>query len=285
MQDVNELVTGERLQLLCDVSVGTPGDFIFHKSLPLDTKKFVIGEHDTDQRRVIQQAKLVFVYTHSLSKFFEHAWPLLLYPFVLVTHNSDHPVTSEFSTYLDDPKILAWYGANMFLEHRKTKALPCGLANTQWPHGSLETVANTQIKPWESRTTEVYVNFDVSTNHVLRFPIAQSLPRALLPEGKKGHAEYLADLANAKYVVSPPGNGFDTHRTYEALVMGCIPIVQDSVFFDHFPTLPLCRISDWSKLDLHQHTPPSYGDGCVDYSPLQMSYWKQRFRSVHQSQS
>jgi hypothetical protein len=38
---------------------------------------------------------------------------------------------------------------------------------------------------------------------------------------------YLKVLRNYKFVVSPEGNGIDCHRTYEALMAGCIPIVED----------------------------------------------------------
>jgi hypothetical protein len=39
--------------------------------------------------------------------------------------------------------------------------------------------------------------------------------------------EYFSRLRNFKFVVSPEGNGIDCHRTYEALMAGCIPIVED----------------------------------------------------------
>lgn len=38
---------------------------------------------------------------------------------------------------------------------------------------------------------------------------------------------YFKALPNYKFVISPEGNGRDTHRTYEALMAGCIPIVED----------------------------------------------------------
>ena len=34
--------------------------------------------------------------------------------------------------------------------------------------------------------------------------------------------------AQFAFVASPPGNGFDCHRTWEALILGCIVIVQNS---------------------------------------------------------
>ena len=41
------------------------------------------------------------------------------------------------------------------------------------------------------------------------------------------HEQYYMRLRNFKFVASPEGNGIDCHRTYEALMAGCIPIVED----------------------------------------------------------
>jgi hypothetical protein len=38
--------------------------------------------------------------------------------------------------------------------------------------------------------------------------------------------EYFTSLPNYKFVISPEGNGIDCHRHYEALVAGCIPVVE-----------------------------------------------------------
>lgn len=40
------------------------------------------------------------------------------------------------------------------------------------------------------------------------------------------HDEYFATLALHKFVLSPEGNGIDCHRHYEALLAGCIPVVE-----------------------------------------------------------
>ena len=39
--------------------------------------------------------------------------------------------------------------------------------------------------------------------------------------------EYFLELPKYKFVISPEGNGIDCHRHYEALMAGCIPIIED----------------------------------------------------------
>jgi hypothetical protein len=39
---------------------------------------------------------------------------------------------------------------------------------------------------------------------------------------------YWRALLDHKFIISPEGNGIDCHRHYEALMAGCIPIVEDN---------------------------------------------------------
>ena len=40
------------------------------------------------------------------------------------------------------------------------------------------------------------------------------------------HGAYFETLPSYKFVISPEGNGIDCHRHYEALMAGCIPIME-----------------------------------------------------------
>jgi hypothetical protein len=44
---------------------------------------------------------------------------------------------------------------------------------------------------------------------------------------------YWRALLDHKYIISPEGNGVDCHRHYEALMAGCIPIVEDNPLIRH----------------------------------------------------
>ena len=55
--------------------------------------------------------------------------------------------------------------------------------------------------------------------------------------------------AQYEFVVSPPGNGLDCHRTWEVLALGSIPIVMTSRFDALFAQLPVIIVSDWHELE------------------------------------
>jgi hypothetical protein len=62
-----------------------------------------------------------------------------------------------------------------------------------------------------------------------RKTIVRTLRSNGIPNKMKTYHEYYSGLSNYKFVVSPEGNGIDCHRHYEALIAGCIPIVEYNV--------------------------------------------------------
>jgi hypothetical protein len=51
------------------------------------------------------------------------------------------------------------------------------------------------------------------------------------------------------FVMSPEGVGMDCHRTWEALLLGCIPVVKKSSCDDIFDGLPVWIVEDWSEFN------------------------------------
>lgn len=57
------------------------------------------------------------------------------------------------------------------------------------------------------------------------------------------------EIRNSKFVFCPRGNGIDTHRLWETLYMGSIPIVRFEPQTHHlFTDLPILFIDDWSVI-------------------------------------
>ncbi len=50
------------------------------------------------------------------------------------------------------------------------------------------------------------------------------------------------------FVISPHGNGVDCHRTWEALALGCVPIVRTSPLDALYEGLPVLIVSNWCEV-------------------------------------
>ena len=60
---------------------------------------------------------------------------------------------------------------------------------------------------------------------------------------------YYETLGNYKFVISPEGNGIDCHRHYEALIYGCIPIIEDNpIIRAKYGNVPILWTVDYSEI-------------------------------------
>jgi len=61
---------------------------------------------------------------------------------------------------------------------------------------------------------------------------------------------YLAALSAHQFSACPRGNGIDTHRVWESLYLGVVPIVERTTLSEHWRScgLPLVLIDDWGEV-------------------------------------
>ena len=80
-----------------------------------------------------------------------------------------------------------------------------------------------------------------------RRSIVETLRSNQIENGETG--SYYRDLPNYKFVISPEGNGIDCHRHYEALMAGCIPIVEDrDIVREKYKGCPVLYTKDYSEI-------------------------------------
>jgi hypothetical protein len=83
--------------------------------------------------------------------------------------------------------------------------------------------------------------------------------------------------ANHMFVISPEGIGMDCHRTWEALLLGCVPVVKKN---NHnlFQNLPVWEVNDWSEFNAANILEKiQYFCGVeFDYSELFIEFWHKK---------
>jgi hypothetical protein len=84
------------------------------------------------------------------------------------------------------------------------------------------------------------------------------------------------------FVISPHGNGLDCHRTWEALALGCIPIVKRSPIDKLYEDLPVLIVKEWSDvtLELLLSTLTTFKDKLFNLDKITLQYWKLKFRGI-----
>ena len=275
---LSDLVTGERLQELCDVYCGAELANIKNPRTMADTTKHI---NLTALNSAWNNPKIVYCYGDALSVFCKKV-QFFKNPFVLVTHNSDINITDVFSVLLNDKKILAMYSQNVCYNHPKLKCLPIGLANSQWEQGDLLRLYIAILaKPL--KTNDVYFQFSMNTNISRNMCKVELEKKGLIFMSPTPFTEYINILASYKFAICPEGNGIDSHRIWECYYMDVIPIVLSTVFTKKIrEMLPCILLDSWSDFNLNSclsqydalirelHTKRKY---------LQLSYYNESIRS------
>lgn len=258
---LDDIITGERLQDIADVSLATPDKLAVHLSLPAAARERVAVMHVHPEGRInidaldvdrLKRARILFVYGDFIELFFLALLPVMENPFVLVSHNAAIFVDHRFRGYLDDPKLIRWYAQNVSpaFVHPKMVSLPLGIANAQWPHGNLEAFLRVAAET-PARDIPLYANFAPDTASMLRQGVIRSLKGnpAVVWEERAPVERYWRALRRSRFVAAPRGYGIDTHRLWECLYLGAVPIIDAEDRLACYDGLPVLTTRDWTKLD------------------------------------
>jgi len=95
--------------------------------------------------------------------------------------------------------------------------------------------------------------------------------------------QYFSKLRHYKFVISPEGNGVDCHRHYEALMAGCIPIVEHNEDIKKkYGKVPILYTHDYSEIN-EEYLKQKYEemlDQEYDFSRLFLDYYEQEARDA-----
>lgn len=249
------IITGEKIQGLADIcfskSTHTQFELSTHKWVDID--EFDPGESFDNPYIVYANSSLINKTKPILleSKFIEKL-EKFKNSFILILHNSDQNFSEKHLDIFDRTKVEKVYSQNVIVDDSRVVPLPIGLANSCWEWGNLSVL--NQVEIIENKTQDIYFNFTVEggARDEKRPACVSALSRLNVPwiENKK-FREYIHDLNNYKFIVSPQGNGIDCHRTWEALYLKVIPIVDRNTTTEFYSKLfPIYIVDEWEKLNL-----------------------------------
>lgn len=165
-----------------------------------------------------------------------------------VIHNGDHiPDKYELVKFASQVKHV--YCVNWLGSSPNISPIPIGLENWSYlQNGVPKDFSNLVDLP---RDINLLVGFSNYTNLVERSEArafaAEVSDVYFVPEGTSPR-KYRELVRRSRFVLSPPGNGPDCHRTWESIYLGAIPIVKEEFWpFLNFQ-LPVLLVSQWSEI-------------------------------------
>ncbi len=242
---------------------------------------------------------VVYICGAAINNFIEKAFDGITGQIVLVSGDCDEDMPNNvidqktFRKFIEDPRIIHWYCQNMTVIHPKITIIPIGLdyhTLSIRPLWGPITTANDQerilksiisnSKPFWNRTVKCYANFHFSMNtkHGYdRIDALNNTDNGLVyyePE-KVMRIISWKKQTDFSFCICPHGGGLDCHRNWEALILGCIPIVKTSAIDNLYDDLPVLIVNSWKEVteELLNNTIKQFKMKQFNYEKLKLNYW------------
>lgn len=242
---------------------------------------------------------VIYICGSAVPHFIALLLPLQKKPFILVSGDCDETIPNDIlnqthlTAFLNNPLLKHWFSQNMVMQHPKITCIPIGLdyhtmttkliwgpiTNTETQEHILKKIIE-KSKHFSERNIKCYANYHFSMNTKHAYDRRDALKNIHndLMYYEENHIPRIVSWNKQKdyaFVISPHGGGFDCHRTWEALVLGCIPIVKKSnidVLYEHLPVLIVDKWEDVT-LELLQQTINTFKSQEFQFEKLTLKYW------------
>lgn len=170
----------------------------------------------------------------------------------LITHQSDIPITKKL--FNQKPSCIAeWFAVNVDHKDKNLHPLPLGIANNfQKKYFYKEDIKIFDDLFITNAKAKMYLNFQKNTNLKERnelYSFFASKDWVDVDEPNLSIEDYEKKLNDSTFVLCPWGNGIDTHRIWESLYMGKIPITKYHHTFSNLNKLPILFVEDYKQVD------------------------------------
>lgn len=201
----------------------------------------VVPQHGYPCRQPITRGDVIFVKTDLLPWFLDNRNPSV--PVTLVTGVSDlSPSNRDAERILANTNIMKWIGCNIVQTAPKIIKLPIGVGEPERINGNHDMLVrlHSNRMPWSEKACTVCVPYHGKTHEGRT--IQPTLP-------KLEFEDYMRAISAHRFVVCQRGNGVDTHRVCEVLLMGSVPVIQRSGLDDMYSQWPVLLVDTFEEID------------------------------------
>jgi len=272
-----------------------------HNKNPVSSQPHI----DADLLQDHRSGGSIYVCTDALKNFSENFLLQIQSPFVLVSGDSDVPVGESLladpiiTIILDNEHLLGWFAQNLSTQHPKLSALPIGLDyHTMWDRPGFWGI--TAVSPIAQENSLInilagspefgqrylagYCNWHFAMGRGDRQECFDRIDKSVCffeSNAVPRNSSWMRQ-AECMFVISPEGAGMDCHRTWEALLLGCVPIVKKNALTPLFNNLPVMVVDDWQdvKRDSLFEYYRSMIDRKFDFSTLFRDHWMWKISGV-----
>tara|TARA_B100000427_G_scaffold74450_1_gene60516 strand:+ start:6977 stop:7999 length:1023 start_codon:yes stop_codon:yes gene_type:complete len=201
----------------------------------------------------------------------------------LITNQTDTLIDKKL--YNLKPKCIGfWYSINVGIEKEDLIPIPLGLSNDYSPKNILINDIKFSGINKDSKSM-MYLNFSENTNFKERNGIYKKYKEkswSMIDSPLLSISDYQNSLEKYRFIMCPWGNGIDTHRIWETLYSGNIPITKKHHTFSTSTELPILFIDEYDDIDINilEEFFDTKKDDKNMYSKLDIKYWIAEIKKI-----
>jgi hypothetical protein len=223
-------------------------------------KRFYEGEtRHFFEPSTVKQDELIFCDAWHLREFLTGPALRIRSPFSVISHNGDCNIDEGFLGILPR-NLMSLFSMNVLVRDERVIPLPIGLENKRLHYNGIVRDFDTLRRKAVPKKPRILSAFTIGNNANERGEALRHLSAAPLNDTivRINSRAYRKIAATYMFIASPPGNGTDCHRTWEAMYLGSVPIVARSRLTESFYEIGLPmhlvssyeEISDWDEAHL-----------------------------------
>jgi hypothetical protein len=212
-----------------------------------------IYESETSQFRLerVKSGDIIFCQSDLVLSFNKEVLAKIDNDVIVILGNSDQNFNLELASQFNLEKVIKVYAQNLVDKIEKFVALPIGLENAwRLDNGKPLTFRFQRLFRFKKRFRIMWTFSPTNINE--RTQAAEALSKLDIADQLPHISKFKHRFALSKYafVASPPGNGLDCHRTWEAMYLRCIPIVKRSFMTEEYEKngLPIWVVDSYDEL-------------------------------------
>ena len=258
-------------KIITDVSTNEDFEYITYR-----LKNLTIYEND-----------VIFCHSDYIDTLFYHLRKVKnLKNIKIITNQTDSLISKKL--FQKKPRCVStWYAVNVGFEHKQLIPVPLGLASRFSKKNLTEDYFKEVVtkNDYMKKDINLYVNFQVNTNFVERSNlykiftghdwVTQNFP-------DNDNNKYHQSLKEATFILCPWGNGVDTHRLWEALYSGSIPVTKQHVTYKSVEDLPILFVDDYREItyELLEQFLKNLDINKFNIEKLSLNYWIDKINAI-----
>ncbi len=264
------------------------GEILTHEEFnSLDVKKYeIVNKTDTTIfykliELHLEENDIIFCNTDLIFNLFKNLRNVKTLKNIKLITNQTDTLISERIYKLKPECISEWYSVNVGYEGLGLTSIPLGLSNNYTPKNLVAKDFSSYSKNEEKNLEKknlLYVNFVSNTNHKEReglYELFKTKAWADIQDPDLELINYKKDLKLYNFTLAPWGNGIDTHRIWEAIYSGSIPITKNHTTFSNFSDLPILFVDSYEEInkELLESFLDSFDLKNFNLSKLEIDFW------------